>query len=148
MRNILPGAALALAGSLLLAQSPEQTPLTALPYTPSLDIPSMDRSVDPCVDFFKYSCGGWIKNNPIPSDQARWEVYSKLGDENTRFLWGILDEAAKPSPQRTAPEQKIGDYFAACMDEKAVDELGAKPLDTDLNAIAALKSTRQLSPLL
>lgn len=147
MLTIIRGSAWALACSLLLAQSPEPTPLTALPYTPSLDLPSMDRSVDPCNDFFKYSCGGWIKNNPIPSDQARWDVYAKLGEENTRFLWGLLVEASKPSPSRTPVEQKIGDFFAACMDEKAIDAAGIKPLEKDLHEIAALKSTRDLAPL-
>src|SRR6478735_1915172 len=90
------------------------TPLTSLPYSPSLDVSSMDRTVDPCTDFYRYSCGSWIKNNPIPPDQARWNVYSKLATENQRFLWGILEQAAKPSPTRTAVETEIGDYFNAC----------------------------------
>ena len=59
----------------------------------------MDRSVDPCTDFYHYSCGGWIKKNPIPPDQARWDVYAKLTEDNERFLWGILEEASKPSAQ-------------------------------------------------
>ena len=72
------------------AKSPEATaarPLTAMPYSPSLDVTSMDRSVDPCVDFYKFSCGGWQKNNPIPADQAAWSVYAKLANENQQFLW-------------------------------------------------------------
>src|SRR5882672_12577948 len=86
-------------------------PLTELPYTPSLDIPSMDKSANPCVDFYAYTCGRWMKNNPIPPDQARWNVYSKMEDENQQFLWGILETAANPAANRSAVDQKIGDYF-------------------------------------
>src|ERR1051326_7738665 len=111
-----------------LAVSAQESPLTSLPYTPSLNVPSMDKSADPCVDFYQYSCGGWIASNPIPPDQAAWSVYGKLTNENLRFLWGILDEASKPSPNRTAVQKEIGDYFASCMNEEAIETLGAKPL--------------------
>ena len=141
-------ASLALGASVLLAQTPGGQPLSTLPYTPSLDVPSMDRAIDPCMDFYKYSCGGWIRNNPIPADQPRWDVYGKLAEENTRFLWGILEEASKPAPGRTPAQQKIGDYFAACMDEKAVEEQGAKPMEADLKRIASLRTARDLGPLL
>ena len=101
----------------------------------------MDRSVDPCTDFYRYSCGAWIKKNPIPPDQARWDVYSKLTDDNQRFLWGILEEASKPSPNRSGVETQIGNYFYACMDEPAIEKVGAAPLKPALDEIAALKST-------
>ena len=55
----------------------------------------MDKSADPCVDFYQYSCGGWQKNNPIPPDQTSWGVYGKLYQDNLGFLRGILEEAAK-----------------------------------------------------
>ena len=72
-----------------------QTPApAAAKHEPALDVTSMDRSVDPCVDFFKYSCGGWIKNNPIPRDQSSWDTYSKMEDENRSRLRGILEGAA------------------------------------------------------
>jgi putative endopeptidase len=149
---ILLAVAVALVGvGSALAQTASGTPkrpLTALPYTPSLDVSSMDRSVDPCVDFFQYSCGGWNKKNPIPADQARWDVYGKLTDDNEQFLWGMLEDAARPRPDRDAVSQKIGDYFASCMDESALAKAGASPLRPDLDAIAAVSSKGALAALL
>src|SRR5262249_19820744 len=121
----------------------DETPLTSLPYTPSLDASAMNRSVDPCADFFEYSCGGWTRANRIPPDQSSWEVYAKLYDENQRFLWGILKTAAE-SRSRSTEEQKIGDYFAACMDEAAVNRAGAGPLRDDLATIDGMKSIAEL----
>ncbi|MFL5356359.1 M13 family metallopeptidase [Archangium sp.] len=129
------------------ATLPEK-PYTALPYSPSLDFSDMDRSVEPCVDFYTYSCGGWIKNNPIPEDRPRWSVYGKLHQDNLRFLWGVLEEAAKPSKARAANDQRIGDYFSSCMDEAAIDKKGAQPLQADLAAIDHLPSPKELAALL
>jgi putative endopeptidase len=130
--------------NLLVAQSDDH-PISSLPYSPSLDISSMDSSVAACDNFYRYSCGGWIKKNPIPPDQARWNVYSKLHQDNQRFLWGILEEAAKSAPGRTAEQRQIGDYFASCMDEPAVEKAGSAPLKPALDAIASLKSISQLA---
>jgi putative endopeptidase len=127
---------------------PQEKPVTALPYTPSLDVPSMDKSADPCVDFYQYTCGGWMKNNPIPGDQAAWSVYGKLAQDNQRFLWGILDDLAKKTTGRTATQQKIGDFFAACMNEAEVEKLDAAPLKPALDEIAAIKSRKDLAALL
>ena len=117
-----------------------------MPYTPSLDVSSMDRSVDPCVDFYTYSCGGWQKNNPIPPDQTSWEVYGKLYEDNLKYLRSILEQAST-AQDRDAVRQKIGDYYAACMDEAAVERLGPKPLQPDLAAIEGLKNVHDVAAL-
>ncbi len=118
-----------------------------LPYSPSLDVTSMDRSADPCADFYQYSCGGWQKRNPIPADQTSWSVYRKLSEDNLAFLRGILELSAQ-AEGRDAVTQKIGDYYAACMDEARADKLGASPLKADIDAIAEAKSAQELAPLL
>jgi endothelin-converting enzyme/putative endopeptidase len=139
----LAAAAVVLAPMSVHAQQPAAKPLTAMPYSPSLDVSSLDKTVDPCVDFYKFSCGGWVKNNPIPGDQASWSVYAKLGTDNQQFLWGILEEDAKAT-KRTPVQQKVGDYFAACMNTAAIDALGDKPLRPELAKLDALKTREQL----
>jgi len=126
----------------------QQRPLPQLPYTPGLDVRAMDRTADPCTEFYRYACGGWQQLNPIPADQSSWHVYGKLADDNQRYLWGILAAFAKAPPHRTAAQQKIGDYFSACMDEAAVERHGAKPLHPWLAAIDRLRSKRDLAALL
>jgi endothelin-converting enzyme/putative endopeptidase len=147
MRNLITSvcACLLLAPAALAQQgNPAQpSPLAAMPYSPSLDLSSVDRGVDPCVDFYKFSCGGWMKNNPIPADQARWDVYSKLANENQQFLWGILEADAR-AEARTPTQQKIGDYFAACMDTATIDKLGAAPVRPTLDAIDAITDRKAL----
>ena len=136
---------LAAAGS--QAVSAEQ-PLTELPYTPGLDLRAMDVTADACVDFYQYSCGGWISNNPIPADQPSWSVYSKLNHDNQRFLWGILQSLAEPSHRRSARQRQIGDYFAACMDEAAAAQRDAAPLRRQLALIDGLQSLHDLPAVL
>lgn len=142
-----PLLALLAAAALCLPVRADQ-PLQALPYAPSLDLGSLDRDADPCVDFYRYACGGWQQKNPIPPDQAGWDVYSKLQEENLRYLWGLLVEAAEPRSERTPAQQKAGDYFAACMDQASVEAAGLAPLRPSLQRIAGLASRRELAPLL
>ena len=122
-------------------------PIAAMPYSPSLDVTSLDRSVEPCADFYKFSCGGWMKKNPIPADQAGWSVYAKLANDNQQFLWGILEADAKLA-KRNAVQQKVGDYFAACMNTAAIDARGAKPIEPALVRINSLDSNKAIAAAL
>jgi putative endopeptidase len=112
---------------------------------PVLDVTSMDKTADPCVDFYTYACGNWMKKNPIPPDESSWSAYSKLQDENLLRLRGILETAANPSPDRGPVQQKIGDYYASCMDETAVEDAGIQPLQKPLEEINSLGS-KTISP--
>jgi putative endopeptidase len=126
---------IALVSSLCFAQQS-----SAEKHEPALDVTSMDRSIDPCVDFFAYSCGGWVKNNPIPPDQSSWDTYSRMEDENRERLRGILEAAAVLDAGRNAVQQKIGDYYASCVDEDAINARGIDPLKAELQRIAAIDS--------
>ncbi|MBI5070070.1 MAG: M13 family metallopeptidase [Deltaproteobacteria bacterium] len=139
---------IALAAALALqAATAAEGPLRALPYVPGLDPAAMDRSVDPCQDFYAYACNGWIAANPVPADKSRWDAYDRLAEDNRRLLWGLLADAARPGARRSPEEKQAGDYFAACMDEAGVERKGAAPLARDLQAVERLASKRDLARL-
>ena len=104
----------------------------------------MDTTADPCVNFFQYSCGGYLKQTPIPADESSYGQFDELNDQNQLVLKAILEKAAAGGAGRTANEQKIGDYYATCMNVEAVDSTGLKPLQPLLDRIAALKSKDEL----
>jgi putative endopeptidase len=106
----------------------------------------MDKSIDPCADFYQYSCGGWKKANPIPPDRTSWSRYAQLQEDSLALLRTILERAAV-AKDRDAVDQKIGDFYGSCMDESAVNRRRATPIKPQLEAIAALKSVRELAPV-
>jgi putative endopeptidase len=115
--------------------------------TSNLVVTSMDKSADPCVDFYQFACGGWIKNNPIPADQSIWSRFGELAERNREELRGILESAAK-APNRDANEQKIGDYYSTCMDEPAIEKKGATVLKPEFDHINALRDKSALPALM
>ena len=112
--------------------------------SPKFDVNNMDRSVDPCVDFYKYACGGWMAKNPIPPDQTRWGQFNELTENNMAVLRTILDQDAKLGAKRSPVQQKIGDMYASCMDEATVNKLGAQPIQPLLKRIDAVKTDKDV----
>jgi putative endopeptidase len=145
MRLARSSSILAVVTSLICLAAAQQNSTGVPKPEPALDVTSMDRTVDPCVDFFQYSCGGWIKSNPIPPDQSSWDTYSKMQDENRDRLHGILEAAAAPDAKRDAATQKIGDYYSSCTDEKAIESKGDEPLKPELDRITHLASKKELA---
>ncbi len=117
---------------------------TDLPKISLFDSSAIDKSVEPCTDFYRYACGGWMAKNPIPPDQAIWGRFNQLAERNRDILHAILEKAAQPDPKRSAVIQKIGDFYASCMDEQKVNALGAKPLQPAFDRIAEIASRRDL----
>jgi predicted metalloendopeptidase len=109
----------------------------------SFDLDAMDKSVDPCEDFYEYACGSWRKKNPIPPDQARWGRFNELIEYNRQTLHQILEKASVKSAKRSPIMQKIGDFYASCMDEKTVDSKGSAPLKPLMERIAAISNKDQ-----
>jgi endothelin-converting enzyme/putative endopeptidase len=145
----LPKPGVATPSPIQQAPPKKSPPTTAAPLKPAelkgLDVALMDKSVNPCVDFYKYSCAGWDRQNPIPADRPSWGRDSELADKNLEILRVILERASAINANRSAIDQKIGDQYASCMDEPKVESLGAAPLKPQLDSIAGIATKQQLA---
>jgi endothelin-converting enzyme/putative endopeptidase len=111
---------------------------------PGFSIDAIDKTVDPCVDFYQYSCGNWLKSTEIPADQPEWVSFIEVDERNKDVLRDILEKAAKGGANRIPIEQKIGDFYGACIDEKAAEAKGFEPVKPEMDKIATVKDKTTL----
>jgi predicted metalloendopeptidase len=115
-----------------------------VPAVHGIDPTDMDRAAKPCQDFYQYADGGWRAKNPIPAEFPSWGTFNELAERNRGSLRKILEKLAAEKHEPGSEEQKLGDFYASCMDEPAVEAAGAKPLETDLARIAGIQSIGDL----
>lgn len=130
-------------GNIATAQA-ELEPASVSQRPQLFDLSAMDRTVDPCEDFYEYACGTWRKQNPIPSDQVFWARYNQLAEYNREVLHKILEQAAAIQPKRMQATRIVGDFYASCIDTRGAEQKGYAPLKPELARISAISSREQL----
>jgi len=139
MRSLLFGVCLVLlAFTSVSAQTSQPQPSSRF------SIDNIDKAVDPCTDFYQYACGNWLKTKEIPGDRPEWDSFSEVEEQNLAVLRDVLEKAEKGGSGREAIDQKIGDYYGACMDESAVEAKGISPIKPELDRIAAAQGKQEL----
>src|SRR5882724_11960105 len=124
----------------LVVSSFAQSTPSQLAFNPD----AIDKAIDPCVDFYQYACGSWLKRAEIPADQTSWASFVEIREKNAAIMREILEKAAAENPGRDSITQKIGDYYGSCVDEKAVEAKGLKPLQAELDRVAGAKDKAAL----
>jgi predicted metalloendopeptidase len=124
------------------AQTSSSSSSTTIKEIPGFDLTAIDKTIDPCINFYQYACGNWIKTNAIPADKSRWGRFDQLQEHNFYVLRDILENAqTKP---KSPIEKKVGDFYASCMDESKIEQTGTAPLQPQMQRIAGITNRQQL----
>ena len=143
-RFLTAGCILIVVGVLAVALASVDLRAADQPSAWGFDTANLDKTCKPCDDFYRFAMGGWMNSNPIPPEYPSWGTFAQLADKNQQNLKQILEAAAAAQAAPGSNEQKIGDFYASCMDTTAIDSAGIKPLEPDLGRIAAIKNLADL----
>ena len=146
MRRILPLAILFLATCATTTQQPDNSTTAKAMFGPNgFDLTGMDKTVKPCDDFYRFAVGKWRESNPLKPEYARFGRFEELAERNRNVLKQILEEdAAVSNPAPGSAQQKLGDFYAACMNEPAIEQAGLTPIQGELDRINAINDRSAL----
>jgi len=143
-RFLTAGCILAVVGILAVTLASANLRAADQPTPWGFDTANLDKTCKPCDDFYQFAMGGWMKSNPIPPEYSNWGTFTQLADKNQQNLRQILEDAASAKAALGSNEQKIGDFYASCMDTTAIEAAGTKPLEPGLARIASFKTISDL----
>jgi putative endopeptidase len=117
---------------------------TPAPPASGIDLKAIDTTVNPCVDFYRYACGSWAKNNQIPPEFSSWGRFQELAERNQAEMREVADDAGR-NLSRSPLDQKVGVFYATCMDEAAADKAGVAPIEPEIDRIRKISQKADLA---